>query len=164
MGQLRSGIQRTILHVDDDRQLTDIVDARLTSHGYEVTALHDPTKAMDRLVDGAFRVVLLDVAMPGLHGMQLLRQIKAFDGGIQVIILTGLLTMTTVLESMRAGAEACIFKPVTDIEPLLDAISKSFDKLDRWWLTLDELSRRRRIEKVFIEQDCSSAATVGEES
>ena len=143
MGQRRQRIERTVLHVDDDPAMTQLIAARLKTAGYQVTSLNDPTQAMKQLQGGAFRVVLLDVAMPGVHGMDLLRQIKAYDGGIQVIMLTALTTMTTVLEAMRAGAEACHFKPVKDISPMTDSIEKAFDKLDCWWYALDDLRRRR---------------------
>ena len=144
MGQTSLQVERTILHVDDDPALTRIVGARLRACEYDVAALNDPTLAMKTIIGGAFRVVVLDVAMPKIHGIELLRQIKAHDGGIQVIMLTGLLTMTTVLEAMRAGAEACFFKPVSNIDPLIGAIDQAFRKLDCWWAALDDLSRRRK--------------------
>jgi phenylacetyl-CoA:acceptor oxidoreductase subunit 2 len=72
------------------------------------------------------RVVLLDIDMPQINGLEALREIKQHDGGIQVIMLTGLVSMNTVLESMRLGAESCLFKPVTDVAPLLDAIEAAW--------------------------------------
>ena len=89
--------------------------------------------------------MLLDIDMPRINGLELLKEIKAFDGGILVIMLSGIVTQTTVFQSLRMGAEACFFKPLTDAEPLVDAISDCFRKLDRWWNTLDELVRRRNV-------------------
>ena len=135
---------RTILHVDDDPQITRIVAAKLKTHGYQVARLHDPQGALDAIMRCQYRVILLDIDMPGLNGLELLRQIKAFDGGIQALMLTGVVSMSAVLQSLRIGAEACFFKPLEDYQPLLDAVESTFAKIDRWWNTLEELSRRRR--------------------
>jgi len=54
------------------------------------------------------------------------------------------------LQSLRMGAEACLFKPVRDIEPLVGAIDDAFRKLDRWWQALEELSRRRQLEAELL--------------
>ena len=74
------------------------------------------------------------------------QEIKRLDGGIQVIILTGLVSMNTVLQSMRWGAEACLFKPLTDFAPLDSALQSAFVKIDRWWLALQDLTDRKRQE------------------
>ena len=139
-----NAIHRTILHVDDDPQITRIVATHLNAHGYQVTQLHDPYDALDVIMRSQYRVVLLDIDMPGLDGLELLRKIKAFDGGIQAIMLTGVVSMSTVLQSLRFGAEACFFKPLIDYQPLLNALGSTFAKIDRWWITLEELSLRRR--------------------
>ena len=139
-------VPRRILHVDDDPQITNLVAAYLHDYGFETSSVHDPCQVIQQLPRYQERVVILDIDMPRLNGLELLTQIKAFDGGIQVVMLTGLVTMTTVLQSLRLGAEACFFKPVDAIEPLVDALSDCFRKLDRWWGTLDELTRRRKEE------------------
>ncbi len=135
--------ERAVLHIDDDPQVTRLVAARLRRHGYEVTSLTDPRGALRELMQNQWRVVLLDIDMPGVNGLDLLREIKAYDGGVQVIMLTGVVSMNTLLQSFRLGAEACLFKPLTDDRPLLDALADTFRKIDRWWETLEELSRRR---------------------
>ncbi len=135
--------ERRILHVDDDPQMTRMIAARLQPQGYEVVSLNDPTEAIQSLLHNQYRVVLLDIDMPGVNGLDLLREIKAYDGGIQVIMLTGIVTLTTVLQSLRLGAEACFFKPLTETEPLLDSLAACFRKIDHWWASLEELSQRR---------------------
>ena len=135
---------RAVLHVDDDPQFTRAIAARLAIFGFEVQSLNDSRRVLDELMRGQYRVVLLDIDMPHFDGLEVLRQIKSYDGGIQVVMLTGIVTMSAVLQSLRQGAEACLFKPVRDIEPLVDAIDEAFRKLDRWWQALEELSRRRQ--------------------
>ena len=144
-------VTRSILHADDDPQFTSLVAAYLKNCGYEVTPINDPLEVLPQLVRTQQRVVLLDFDMPIMNGIEVLRKIKAFDAGIQVILLTGLASMTTVLEAMHEHADACFFKPVLDFQPLLEALNESFRKCERWWETLDELSQRRRSEKVLLE-------------
>jgi len=136
--------QRRVLHVDDDPQILRLFENRLKKEGYEVFSLDDPTKTLDTLLNIDCRIVLLDIDMPGINGLQLLDQIKAYDGGIQVIMLTGLVTMTTVLESMRRGAEACFFKPLDDIDPMLEALEQTVTKVKRWRGTLEDLLVRKK--------------------
>lgn len=143
---------RAVLHIDDDPQVTRMVAKRLSEHGYEVTSLNDPHKAMKELMQNQWRVVLLDIDMPGVNGLNLLREIKAYDGGIQVIMLTGVVTLSTLLQSFRWGAEACFFKPLGDIRPLLGSLDDTFRKINRWWAALEELSQRRRQEHQAMQE------------
>ena len=115
-------IRQTILHVDDDPYLLRIVGAKLQSRGYDAIALTDPTRTIATLLDTDCRAVILDIDMPGINGLDVLSQIKAYDGGVQVMMLTGLVTTNTVLESMRRGAETVIFKPILDYNDLYSAL------------------------------------------
>lgn len=137
---------RLILHVDDDPDITRLMAARLAKFGYESKSQNDPRRVIDDIQRGEYRVVLVDIDMPYINGLELLKHIKMQDGGIQVIMLTGIVTMTTVLQSLRLGAEACLFKPIRNIEPLVNCVDDAFRKIDRWWQTLEELSNRRLME------------------
>ena len=138
--------RRLILHVDDDPQFTRALAARLAIFGIEVRALNDPRHALEELALGQYRVVLLDLEMPHFDGLEVLHQIKTYDGGIQVIMLSEVVSTTTLLQALRLGAEAALFKPVRDVEPLVSTIDDVFRKLDRWWEALEELTRRRQVE------------------
>jgi DNA-binding response OmpR family regulator len=139
-------VPRRILHVDDDPQITSLVGTYLRGFGFETLPVHDPSQAIRQLSTTRERIVLLDIDMPQLDGLTLLKQIKAFDGGIQVVMLSGLVTMTTVLQSLHWGAEACYFKPISDIRPLADGLDACFQKIERWWNTLEDLNVRRKSE------------------
>jgi DNA-binding NtrC family response regulator len=136
-------IRRTILHVDDDPQMLRILGVKLRTQGYDVVSLDDPARTIPALLDSHCRAVILDIDMPGVSGLEVLSQIKEYDGGVQVIMLTGLVSMNSVLESMRRGAEAVIFKPILDYDELYAALEAMFIKLHRWRHTLQELTRRR---------------------
>ena len=132
---------RTILHVDDDPNILRIVAKQLGDLGYDIVSIEDPTQCARELIKTGARLVILDVDMPTIDGLTLLEDIKHHDGGIQVIMLTGAVSMSTVLQSMRWGAEACVFKPITDFGPLVASIEATFNKIDRWWDSLEDLNR-----------------------
>lgn len=136
-------IRRAILHVDDDPQMLRILGVKLRSQGYDVISLADPTRTIPTLLDNDCRAVILDIEMPGQTGLEVLSQIKAYDGGVQVMMLTGLVSTNTVLESMRRGAETVIFKPVLEYDELYSSLDAMFSKLQRWRHALEELTRRR---------------------
>jgi DNA-binding NtrC family response regulator len=136
--------KHTILHVDDDPQITRLVAERLNGLGYQVTSLNDPRQALEELNRLNQRLVLLDIDMPHVSGLDLLQKIQVDYRGTQVIMLTGTVTMQTVLQSFRWGAEFCIFKPIEDMGPLFEAIERTFWKIDQWWSALDHLLRDRR--------------------
>jgi len=131
---------RNLLHIDDDEPFTRLVAHRLGQHGYRIDALHDPLVALEELAKNQHRVVLLDINMPGVDGLELLRQIKRRDGSIQVIMLTAQVGVDVLLQSLRWGAEGCFFKPLGDIAPLLECLELTFRKVDRWEEAIAELN------------------------
>lgn len=139
-----------ILHIDDDPAITRLVTSLLRKKGLEAEELNDPMLALDVLLKHNYRVVLLDFDMPGINGMELLTKIKSHDGSVNVIVLTGLISQATALTAMRRGALACLFKPLTDLQPLLDTIQVAFDNTNRWWDTLRRLSDLKRKEQQSI--------------
>lgn len=135
--------RKAVLHVDDDSLVTRIVGEHLREAGFECEAVNDANAAIERLIAGSYRIVLLDIHMPGRSGLQILNEIKSLDAGVQVIMLTALVNETTVLEVNRLGAEACLFKPILDPAPLIEAVDAAYERNCRWWHTLRELTRRR---------------------
>lgn len=136
--------RKAILHVDDDPMFTRLVAQRLSALGYEVTSLTDPTQTMRVLSDSHHRLVLLDIDMPSVNGLDLLRQIKRECGGTQVIMLTGTVSMQTLLQSYRWGAEFFVFKPLATMGPLVSAVQNVFQKIDHWWAAMEHLGKEKR--------------------
>jgi DNA-binding response OmpR family regulator len=131
--------RKTILHVDDDPQFTRLVAQHLQPLGYEVTSLNDPAHALRMLGQSHYRLVLLEIDMPQGNGLELLRTIKRTHSGSQVIMLSGLVSMLTLLQSYRWGAEYCVFKPLVSVAPLLEAVAAVFRKIDHWHAALERL-------------------------
>ncbi len=150
-----SGVNRKILHIDDDPQLTRVVGHMLQRKGYEVVALNTPEAALGEIIQHGYRVILLEIDMPRIDGIELLRRIKEYDGAIQVIMLTGLVTLSHAMAAFRCGAEACFFKPVEDLSPLTAAIDASFHKIEHWWKALHDLTMQRRHAEACTHGVCS---------
>jgi DNA-binding NtrC family response regulator len=129
---------KTVLHVDDDQDILALVARQLEKSGYQVISLIDPRRTLAELNRSGARVVLLDIDMPHIDGLTLLREIKRRDAGIQVTMCTGMVSISTVLTSTSLGAEGLIFKPLRDLDKVTDAVSMSFQKISRWWETLAE--------------------------
>jgi len=138
-----------VLHVDDDPAMTELVGRCLARYGIEVTAINDPRRVLDLLLREQFHVVLIDVDMPGINGIDLLDDVKRLDGGIGVIMVTCVVSTSTVIKSRRSGAAACFFKPVADFGPLAETIQAEFTKIDRWRSSLRELAQHQR-QGVFV--------------
>jgi DNA-binding NtrC family response regulator len=132
-----------IIHVDDDPNMLRLIKHQLRSN-FHVESLEDPTQCLDTLVRTGSRIVILDIDLGEHNGLDLLREIKQFDGGIHVIMLTGLVSMETILTSMRDGAEACLFKPLRDKYELVDVINDTLKKITRWHESLHDLIDRKR--------------------
>lgn len=139
--------KHTILHVDNDPQARQSTGEFLKYLGYDVTSISEPEQVMHEIVNSNQRLVVLDIEMPQINGLDLLKEIKHNDGSTQVIILTEITNMQTILQSFRWGAEYCFFKPLKNFDPFANAIRRTFWKIDQWWTTLDELAKQRRLAK-----------------
>ncbi|MEZ5421214.1 MAG: sigma-54 dependent transcriptional regulator [Vicinamibacterales bacterium] len=98
--------------VDDDRAFTEYLATWLGARGLAVDVFHSGSALLDSLRGGAqHQVVLLDVMMPDLNGLETLRAIRQFNGAAQVIMLSGRQTPATVIEAVRLGAADYVLKP-----------------------------------------------------
>ena len=122
-----------MLHVDDDPSVLRLVAKSLESEGYETISVSSAEEALGVLTVQSIQLSILDIDMPVRDGLSLLQEIKQIDGSVQVVMLTGIVSMSSVLKSMRYGAEACVFKPLTDPEDLMVPLRAAFEKRDRWW-------------------------------
>jgi len=156
-----SGVNRTILHVDDDPQFTLWMQRLLSRKGYDVVSLNDPTQAIDEIMRHGYRIVILDIDMPSIDGIELLRRIKEYDGGIQVVMLTGLVTLGNAMTAFRRGAEAFFFKPVEDLDALTASLDAVVHKIEHWWNALHNLTKQRRQYEAAAKAAASTTPSAG---
>jgi len=112
-----------ILIVDDEKDFTETIRKLLVRRGYDVETAPDGSQALRHVLRGGIDVVLLDLKMPGLHGIDTLKEMKRIDPGLEVIILTGHLLKSTEQEGMKLGAFAYLTKPCTvaELESTIEA-------------------------------------------
>ncbi len=107
--------QANILVVDDDQTIRDGCSRILSKSGWRVIAAENGQKGLDeiRSLRGEIDVVLLDLMMPGLSGMEVLEQSLQTDPDLLVIVITGYATVESAVEAMKRGAYDFIAKPFT---------------------------------------------------
>jgi DNA-binding NtrC family response regulator len=117
----------SILFVDDDPDLRDIVTAQLTGSGFEVDVAEDGNVAMDKLLQKEYQVILLDITMPNRNGMEVLKFTKDRALKSKVIMLTGMVGLSVAIESIKLGAADYITKPY-NMDYLLTSIKRALEK------------------------------------
>jgi DNA-binding NtrC family response regulator len=103
--------QLSLLVVDDDKDVCEYLEDFLVHDGYKVQSINDPTLAVEELKRSEFHVVILDLMMPKLNGIDLLSQIRKVDGDVAVIILTGYPSLESATASIEHDVSAYIKKP-----------------------------------------------------
>ncbi len=100
-----------ILIVDDDRAICDYMQTLLERDGYAVKTLSDPTQVEEEVRHGGYHLIVLDLMMPRLDGIEVLKRIRKVDSDIAVVIFTGYPNLETAVASMKLDAVDYIKKP-----------------------------------------------------
>ena len=100
-----------ILLVDDDEDMCELVSAFLSKEGFRPVCLNDGEAALKRLHKKVPDLLLLDFMMPGINGMDVLKQAKRLNEHLPIIMITGYAHVEGAVEAMRAGASDYIAKP-----------------------------------------------------
>ena len=116
-----------ILLVDDEKEYVEAMSERLSLRDYDVTTAFNGDEAIEKVKSYLFDVIILDVLMPGMSGVETLRKIKEIKPLIEVIMLTGNATMETAIEGMKLGAFDFLLKPC-EFEALVSKIDKAYSK------------------------------------
>lgn len=117
-----------ILIIDDDPDTCQYLQDLLSTEGHNAQALQDPTKALDAVRSGNFHLVLLDMMMPRVSGLQILEQIRGINKELPVAILTGYPEIDTAIASIQLNVTGYIKKPFTidEIKDVADKVAKKF--------------------------------------
>jgi DNA-binding NtrC family response regulator len=114
-----------VLLVDDEEQFAQTLAMRLDTRGYAVATAFNGDQALKHLKAKEADVVILDVLMPGLTGIDTLREMKKLRPLTEIIMLTGHATVETAIEGMKLGAFDYLMKP-TEIDDLVEKIDKAY--------------------------------------
>ena len=116
-----------VLLVDDETEFLDTLIKRLKKRRVRVDGANSGEEALSIIGDKSIDVVVLDVRMPGLDGIETLRKIKEMNPLVEVIMLTGHASLEVAVEGMELGAFDYLMKPV-DIDELLYKLQDAYKK------------------------------------
>ena len=117
---------KSILVVDDDESLRRITQLQLEEAGYSVTTAADGHEAMRRIEEDAPALVITDLKMPGISGLDLLKQVREQYPQTTVVLVTAFGTVQTAVAAMKAGAYDYITKPI-DYEALMLVVDRAVE-------------------------------------
>ncbi|MGH7271848.1 MAG: sigma-54-dependent transcriptional regulator, partial [Polyangiaceae bacterium] len=133
-------MERAILIIDDDRSMCDVLDAELKRRGFDVTTTTAPEDALHRLSDGDFDLVLTDVNMQGMSGVDLCGRIVQSREDIPVLVMTAFGSLESAIGAIRAGAYDFVTKPFE-----MDDIALTIERALKHRALREEVKRLRRV-------------------
>jgi DNA-binding NtrC family response regulator len=116
-----------VLVVDDEEEFREMTAKRLTKRGLKVQVAENGEKALEVLEHSFTDVVLLDVKMPGIDGIETLRRIRSLKPLVEVVLLTGHASVDSGIEGMKLGAFDYLMKPI-ELDPLLEKLADAYEK------------------------------------
>lgn len=116
-----------ILVVDDEKTILELGRRFLASEGFDVEIASQGMQAVKLLEQAPYEILLTDIRMPGMSGLELMKMAKSVRPEIIMVVITGHGTITTAIESLKMGAMGFILKPFTRQE-LVSAIHNALDK------------------------------------
>ncbi|MBP2628934.1 MAG: response regulator [Firmicutes bacterium] len=125
--------QMRVLIVDDEQDVAWVIEEFLRMEGYEVYSTTSPIIALEMIKKQKYHIILSDILMPKMNGIEFLVQVKKYDALTQVIMMTGHSTMNYTMQCLEAGANDYVLKPFKNLSQVLELIKISEEKLKRWW-------------------------------
>jgi DNA-binding NtrC family response regulator len=119
-----------ILLVDDEHEFITTLAERLELRGITARVVFDGESALEAVATEAPHVMVLDVLMPGIKGLEVLERIKRSNPGVQVLLLTGHGSTRDGIEGMRLGAFDYMMKPL-NIDTLIEKMESAIDYAQR---------------------------------
>jgi DNA-binding NtrC family response regulator len=116
-----------VLVVDDEEDFRETIVNRLLDRNLDVTGVESGAKALQVIDNEDFDVVVMDVRMPGMDGIEALKELKKKKPLIEVIMLTGHASVESGIQGMQLGAFDYVMKPVP-LDELLDKMRQAYER------------------------------------
>ena len=113
-----------ILIVDDEKNIVSSLTSILSDEGYEVSMAGDGVEALELIQKDPPDLVILDIWLPGMDGIEVLKTLKSYNLGVEVLIMSGHGTIDTAVKATKLGAQDFIEKPFS-----LDRITESIQNI-----------------------------------
>ncbi len=134
-----------ILVIDDERSIRNTLHEILEYEKYEVELAEDGIEALEKIDSGSYDVILCDVKMPKIDGIELIDKIRVKDTDVAIVMISGHGTIDTAVEAIKKGAYDFISKPL-DLNRLLITIRNAMDKTR---LTVETKVLKRKVSKTY---------------
>ena len=118
-----------ILVVDDDESLRGVMEAVLSEDGHDVVTADSAEIALQLFAERPFPLVITDIRMGGMNGIELLGRIKEMNEEVQVVIMTSYASVETAVSALRSGAYDYLIKPFDDLELISAVVNRAIEKI-----------------------------------
>ena len=118
--------KKNILVVNDEKGIRQILGDMLKDRGYNIFTVEDGYKAIEKVKEISFAITFLDVRMPGIDGVQTLKEIKKISPDMRVVMMTGYPDKNLEKEAIKQGAYTVIYKPF-DMKQVIAIVEKLDD-------------------------------------
>jgi nitrogen regulation protein NR(I) len=115
-----------VLIIDDDETVRNVLQTFLSNNGFEVTLAHDGSSGLELIKEGRFDLILTDLVMPGLGGIEILKEISSFHITAPILMITAFGTVQSAVDAMKLGAFDYVTKPF-NLEEILIVINKALN-------------------------------------
>lgn len=138
----------TVYVVDDEESIRSVVSDALGGVGYQIETFPDAEAAVARVKEAPPHVIISDIRMPGMSGIDLLKAVKVLSADIQFVIMTSHASLETALDALRLGAYDYIHKPFEDIQDVIKCIDRTIERVYLQYQNeqlLEELGKKNQI-------------------
>ncbi|MBI4667281.1 MAG: hybrid sensor histidine kinase/response regulator [Nitrospinae bacterium] len=118
---------RTILIVDDEREISALLVRVLDKQGHKAISSADGSEAFELVKKGGVDLLITDLKMPGMSGIELIRAVRQINKELEIIVITGFGSMEIFIDAIREGASDFIVKPI-DRDQFLHAVNRALEK------------------------------------
>lgn len=129
-----------LLIVDDEQEICQMLSRHFRLLGITTATAGNGREALTYLASNTVDIVLSDIRMPEMDGVELCRQLRKDFPLIRIILMTGQVNLESALACLRQGVDDCLFKPFEDLKLLEEAVERSKNILDRWKIVLNKLA------------------------
>lgn len=124
-----SEYDKPIIVVDDEESVCLVLCQVLEEEGFEVIAVHSGEEALEVYRQNSFDLAIVDINLPGMNGIELMKKLKDLNGDTEVVIITGNGSLSTAISSIRAGAYDYLMKPFDKIENITVVVKHALEKV-----------------------------------
>ena len=121
-------LEQSILIVDDEKELCERVRRELEKEGYQVATAYDGAEGLEYFKNNRVEVVILDIRMPGMNGLEMLKKCREIDDSFISIIITAFSDYEKVTEALKLGVFNYFKKPVS-LKELIGSVHKGIDQI-----------------------------------